>query len=49
MELKGKKVIAIGERDGVPGRAIARCADGGRGRGGHGDDPLLRLNRGGRP
>ena len=26
MELKGKKVIAIGERDGVPGPAIARCA-----------------------
>jgi betaine reductase len=26
MDLKGKKVIAIGERDGVPGPAIARCA-----------------------
>lgn len=23
MELKGKKVIALGERDGVPGSAIA--------------------------
>jgi glycine/sarcosine/betaine reductase complex component A len=26
MELKGKKVIALGERDGVPGSAIAVCA-----------------------
>jgi len=26
MELKGKKVIAIGERDGVQGPAIAECA-----------------------
>ena len=24
---KGKKVIAIGERDGVPGPAIAECLD----------------------
>ena len=28
MQLKGKKVIAIGERDGVPGEAIAECARG---------------------
>lgn len=27
MKLEGKKVIAIGERDGVPGLAIARCAE----------------------
>jgi betaine reductase len=27
MELRGKKVIAIGERDGVPGPALARCAE----------------------
>jgi glycine reductase len=26
--LKGKKVIAIGERDGVPGRVIAECLGG---------------------
>jgi betaine reductase len=26
MELKGKKVIALGERDGVQGVAIAKCA-----------------------
>lgn len=26
MELKDKKVIAIGERDGVPGPAVAACA-----------------------
>jgi betaine reductase len=26
MELRGKKVIAIGERDGVAGPALARCA-----------------------
>jgi len=25
VRLKGKKVIAIGERDGVPGPAIAEC------------------------
>jgi hypothetical protein len=25
MELRGKKVIALGERDGVPGDAIAAC------------------------
>ena len=25
MELRGKKVIALGERDGVPGQAIADC------------------------
>ena len=25
MELTGKKVIALGERDGVPGTAIAEC------------------------
>jgi glycine reductase len=28
MELRGKQVIAIGERDGVPGPALARCARG---------------------
>jgi len=27
--LKGKKVIAIGERDGVPGPVIAECLEGG--------------------
>jgi betaine reductase len=26
MKLEGKKVIALGERDGVPGPAIAECA-----------------------
>ena len=26
MEIKGKKVIALGERDGVAGVAIANCA-----------------------
>ena len=26
MELRGRKVIAIGERDGVPGEAIAEIA-----------------------
>jgi betaine reductase len=25
MELRGKKAIALGERDGVPGNAIAEC------------------------
>ncbi len=28
MELQGKKVIALGERDGVPGGAIAACVTG---------------------
>ena len=27
MELRGKKVIVIGEREGVPGGAIAKCAE----------------------
>ncbi len=26
MDLKGKKIIALGERDGVQGSAIAECA-----------------------
>jgi glycine/sarcosine/betaine reductase complex component A len=26
--LKGKKIIAIGERDGVPGPVIAECLEG---------------------
>jgi betaine reductase len=26
MNLRGKKVIALGERDGVPGPALADCA-----------------------
>ena len=26
MNLKGKKVIALGERDGVQGSALAQCA-----------------------
>ena len=30
--LNGKKVIAIGERDGVPGPVIAECLEGRRGR-----------------
>lgn len=25
MELRGKKIIALGERDSVPGEAIAEC------------------------
>jgi len=28
MDLKGKKVLALGERDGIPGAAIAACAAG---------------------
>jgi betaine reductase len=35
MELKGKKAIVIGERDGVQGPAIAECAKSA------GADPLL--------
>ncbi len=27
MELRGKKVIAVGEREGVQGSAIAKCAE----------------------
>jgi hypothetical protein len=27
MKLDGKKVIALGERDGVPGPAIAQCVE----------------------
>ena len=27
MDLKGKQVIVIGERDGVPGPALRRCAE----------------------
>jgi glycine reductase len=27
MKLDGKKVIALGERDGVPGPAIATCVE----------------------
>jgi betaine reductase len=27
MKLDGKKVIALGERDGVPGPAIAKCME----------------------
>lgn len=26
VELKGKRVIVVGERDGVPGTSIAKCA-----------------------
>ena len=26
MELKGKKIIALGERDGIQGAALAACA-----------------------
>ena len=26
MDLRGKKIIALGERDGVPGTAIGECA-----------------------
>lgn len=25
MDIKGKKVVALGERDGIPGTAIAEC------------------------
>lgn len=28
MQLRGKNVIALGERDGVPGPAIAACVQG---------------------
>ena len=49
MDLKGKKVIALGERDGVQGGAHRRLRRGRRRRGGAGEDVLLRLNRGGRP
>ena len=28
MDLRGKKVIALGERDGVPGPALAECVRG---------------------
>jgi len=27
MDLKGKKVVALGERDSVPGEAIAKCLE----------------------
>jgi glycine/sarcosine/betaine reductase complex component A len=27
MDLRGKKVIALGERDGVPGPGVAECAN----------------------
>lgn len=27
MDLKGKRIIALGERDGVTGPAIARCVE----------------------
>lgn len=27
MELNGRKVIVIGERDGVPGPGLARCVE----------------------
>ena len=27
MKLEGKKVIALGERDGIPGPAIAACVE----------------------
>ncbi len=27
MELRGKRVIALGERDGVPGSVIAECVE----------------------
>jgi hypothetical protein len=44
MKLKGKRVLAIGERDGVSGAAIEACVRSA----GRGDplrrDPLLRLN-----
>ena len=46
MELRGKKVIALGERDGVPGEAIAECVALGRRRGRHDRDGVLRLNGG---
>ena len=47
--LKGKKVIALGERDGIQGGAIAACARAARRRGRAGEDILLRLNVGRRP
>ena len=48
MELKGKKVIALGERDSVPGEAIAEVATQRRRRGDRGAHGVLRLNGFGR-
>ena len=28
MDIKGRKIIALGERDGIQGSAIAQCAKG---------------------
>lgn len=28
MDMKGKKIIALGERDGIQGAALAECAKG---------------------
>ena len=44
MELAGKKVIALGERDGVPGQRDRRLRALGRGRGRPRRDRVLRLN-----
>ena len=33
MDLKNKKIIALGERDGIQGSAIARCAESAGGEG----------------
>jgi betaine reductase len=46
MNLKGKKVIALGERDGAPGSAIAACASNAGAEVVLGENLLLRLNRG---
>ncbi len=27
MDLKGKRVLVIGERDGIPGTSVARCIE----------------------
>ena len=49
MQLQGKKVIALGERDGIQGSAIAQCTASAGAEGGAGGDALLRLNGRRRP
>lgn len=41
---KGKKVVIVGERDGVPGPAIASCVEAAGGAGGVSHNRMLRLN-----
>ena len=49
MDLKNKKIIAMGERDGVQGTAIAKCAESAGAEVVLEVTPLLRLNLRGRP